>query len=367
MKKVLEQYIRTLIQFESTAKNSRGRSACARWIAKELKRTTQGHGVRVETVTHNGVQSVLAARGTWKKPDVLLNAHYDVVPGKPTQFKPQRDGDRLFGRGAADMKGGVASLMLAFSETIRTQPDLSIGIMITGDEEIGGQNGAEWLAKEGWKPKMLINFDGGYGEELTHAEKGILYFTMRAKGKTALPTYPWEAINAFDIIVNAYTKLREVFPQAHRASRENNWHTTWTVTNARAQSSKGENIVDEATVEIGVHFVEDVTPKALLKRIQGLLPEVKITGDFFAPRVWMRADHPEMKRFQKIYTTELGHTPRIRGENGSSDARFFTHLNIPIIITKPKGGNPELDNEWVSLTSVEKLTRTTIRFLKEMK
>jgi len=367
MKKILEQYTTKLISFESTTHNTAARKACAQWIAKTLTKETAGLGVQTKILSHNGVQSIVAMRGKWKHPDVLLNAHYDVVAGAKEQFIPRVTNGKIYGRGAADMKGGVASMIVAFIEALRANPSLSLGVMITGDEEIGGANGAAWLAKQGWKPKLLLNFDGGYSEQLTHAEKGIIYFSMTAKGKTALPTYPWKAKNAFDTLVNAYCKLREFFPNAQKATQNDNWYTTWTTTLVEAKSPSGETIVDKAKMEIGVHFVEDTTPKKLLQRIQKLLPEVKISGDFFAPRVWMPTNHPQLKRFQKIYGQHLGHTPRIRGENGSSDARFFTHLNIPIIITKPLGGNPELDNEWVSLASVEKLTRATIQFLSEYK
>src|SRR5262245_21954648 len=65
---------------------------------------------------------------------VLLHGHLDVVPGHPEQFHPRLDGDRLYGRGAYDMKGALACLMLALAD-LRTQGEVRVRLGIVPDEE----------------------------------------------------------------------------------------------------------------------------------------------------------------------------------------------------------------------------------------
>jgi succinyl-diaminopimelate desuccinylase len=364
MKKVLQNRIEHLIRFASTESQRDEQRACAEWIVKELKKSIRVGGVRMQIVTHNGVPSVVAMRGAWKQPEVLLNGHFDVVEAPQKQFKAITKGDRIYGRGAADMKGGVAALMTTFIEIINTT-QLSIGLILTGDEEVGGFNGTAWLVEQGWKPKTLINFDGGYGEQITHAEKGILRFSITAQGKAALASYLWEGKCAFEKMIHAYKTLHTMYPERHEATSERNWITTFAPTSVCTTSRNHKTMIDSATMNVSINFTENITPQALLKKIQQRLPGMRMKTTIMAPRVWIRPNHPEILRFQKIYAKHLGRTPNIRGENGSSDARFFTHMNIPIIITKPVGGNPELDGEWVSVRSVEKLTRATIDFLRE--
>src|SRR5215211_6910716 len=65
---------------------------------------------------------------------LLLHGHVDVVPGRPEQFQPRLDGDRLYGRGAYDMKGALACLMLALAD-LRDQDRVRVRLGIVPDEE----------------------------------------------------------------------------------------------------------------------------------------------------------------------------------------------------------------------------------------
>ena len=63
-----------------------------------------------------GLPVTTAAVGPADAPTMLLHGHIDVVPGRPEQFHPTLDGDRLIGRGSYDMKGAVAALLLAMAD-----------------------------------------------------------------------------------------------------------------------------------------------------------------------------------------------------------------------------------------------------------
>lgn len=365
MKQQLINYTKKLISFRSTNDQPDQLQLCAEWIRDELEKNITNPNVRIELVYNDHIPSVLAVLGEWKRPSVLLNGHFDVVPGKDSQFLADLKGDKIYGRGAADMKASVASLMLGFIETVNTLPHSSIGIMLTGDEEMGGEKGVKWLVDEGWEADLLVNFDGGYGETISNAEKGIIRAEFSYNGKPGASNRPWDGESAFDPLVNVHTVLTEMFPDTKKATAEDNWYSTFTVREFTAIAGKNENI-HTAKYVISIYFTEDTSAEEILAAIQSRIPSsVQIEVPLIAPRVYIEPDQEEIVHFSNCFAKHLGFTPSIKGENGSSDARFFVDQNIPMIITKPKSGNPERDGEWVSISSTEKLTLALIDFLSE--
>ena len=78
-----------------------------------VKGWLEARDVEVKGAMHNGRPVLAATIGPAQAPTVVLHGHLDVVPGRPEQFAARVDGDRLYGRGAYDMKGGLAAMMLA--------------------------------------------------------------------------------------------------------------------------------------------------------------------------------------------------------------------------------------------------------------
>src|SRR3981189_2301347 len=85
-----------------------GRSA-----AGFVKGWLEARDIEVQTATNNGLPVLAATVGAEKGPTIVLHGHLDVVPAGAEQFGPRLEGDKLFGRGAYDMKGGLAAIMCA--------------------------------------------------------------------------------------------------------------------------------------------------------------------------------------------------------------------------------------------------------------
>ena len=84
-----------------------------------VKGWLESREIEVRDHDHNGLPVLVAEVGA-REPDapcVVLHGHLDVVPGRPEQFQPRVEGDRLIGRGAYDMKGGLAAMMCALKDT----------------------------------------------------------------------------------------------------------------------------------------------------------------------------------------------------------------------------------------------------------
>ncbi len=125
----------------------------------------RGNDIECSVIENNGYYSVFGVLG--KDPKVLLLAHFDTVPvirerWKTDPFKLTIIGDKGYGRGALDDKSNVAAIMVALKKF--REKGLSVVYAFTGDEEIGGTNGARVIAEkivgEKYDIKYLINGDG---------------------------------------------------------------------------------------------------------------------------------------------------------------------------------------------------------------
>ena len=127
------------------------------------------------------------------KKTIHFNAHYDVVPvsGKwkhGTPFSGAIDGGWIYGRGTADMKGSIASLLMAVRALRATgvKPKMNIEISFTADEETDSALGTGWLvANAPIKPDYAIVMEGGEGRTVCCGHNGTLWMEVIVHGKPA--------------------------------------------------------------------------------------------------------------------------------------------------------------------------------------
>jgi succinyl-diaminopimelate desuccinylase len=101
-----------------------------------VKGWLESRDIEVQEHDHNGFPVLVAEVGA-RSPDapcVVLHGHLDVVPGQPAQFEPRVEGDRLIGRGAYDMKGGLAAMMCALKD-VQDQDRVTVRLICVPDEE----------------------------------------------------------------------------------------------------------------------------------------------------------------------------------------------------------------------------------------
>src|SRR4051795_5068494 len=99
-----------------------------------VKGWLEARDIEVRAATNNGLPVLAATVGAEDGATIVLHGHLDVVPGHPEQFEPREDGDRLIGRGAYDMKGGLAAMMCAPVERA-AQPGVGAHSLCVPDEE----------------------------------------------------------------------------------------------------------------------------------------------------------------------------------------------------------------------------------------
>lgn len=159
---------------------------------------------------------VLARIGSRDNVVLHFNGHYDVVPGGPgwrvtDPFKPRIIDGRLFGRGATDMKGGIAAVATAMASLSSYAERLGIGVeaVFVPDEEIGGSTGTGYVVEKGLARGryVVIAEPSGLGQ-IYIGHKGAVWGEVIVKGRTGHGSTPWLGVNAFE---KATLLAREMF------------------------------------------------------------------------------------------------------------------------------------------------------------
>ncbi len=157
----LAEFARALVRIPTVNPPGENYLECARLLGQRLKTS----GFEVEYLRAEGAPgdsddyprwNIVARReGALPGPTVHFNSHLDVVPvgagWSEDPFGGRLDGERLYGRGACDMKGGLASSVIAAEAFLATHPRFPGAIEVSGtsDEETGGYGGVAWLAERG--------------------------------------------------------------------------------------------------------------------------------------------------------------------------------------------------------------------------
>lgn len=149
---------------------------------------------------------------------ILLNGHIDVVPAgngwKYPPFSATIKNNLMFGRGTADMKGSIASIVFALESLQSLDSDLVGKVMfaVTVDEEIGGATGLSYLAREHLvKGDCCLVADSSM-ESIKYASNGCLRFKIVTYGKAAHSSRPWMGVNAIEKmgkVINTLAKYTE--------------------------------------------------------------------------------------------------------------------------------------------------------------
>ncbi len=184
----------------------------ARDVLRELGLGVEVHRVPKEVVAKKlpGMEEyprlILLARLGSGRPILHFNGHYDVVPPgsgwRRNPFKPVVEGGRVYGRGASDMKGGIACFIYAVKSLLDAgwQPEHgSIELSLTPDEEVGGATGVGYMLEAGLsKPDYVVVAEPTGPARVWIGNKGNVWLRVRVYGKQAHASTPWLGRNAFE-------------------------------------------------------------------------------------------------------------------------------------------------------------------------
>ncbi|MFH1328486.1 MAG: ArgE/DapE family deacylase [Candidatus Bathyarchaeota archaeon] len=169
-----------------------------------------------------GRMSLITTIGSGKK-TLLFNGHIDVVPVGDTSrwsFHPllgKVRGGKILGRGASDMKCGVAAILFALSELSRIEKDLNGKVVasVVCDEETGGEYGTKWLVEHGklaGDACLIAETSGalGAGYAINAGERGVCWINLRAQGKPAHGSTPQLGKNAILAMMQTIANIQQI-------------------------------------------------------------------------------------------------------------------------------------------------------------
>lgn len=334
-----------LIRFQSTSNNKAEREKIVDFVVNYLKNDK----IFVKKFCHNGIFSlVLTLKKNEKKPKVFMNGHLDVVGADKKDFTPKIIGNRIYGRGSADMKTQDAIMIEILRYFSKQKNPPSLGLMLVGDEEIGGKNGTNFLLnKKKYSCDLAIIPDGG--QDLSHllvGEKGILHLKITFSGKSAHGARPFLGDNALDHLIKSYNKIRKIFPLLSRPR----WKRSLNL-----GIIKGGTVVnkvpDKAEMFLDIRFVKIAERELILKKVEEIIKgengKMEILAEGF-PMI-QNPNNAYIRKWINIAEEILNKKIVFQKDEGASDARFFKANGAQVIMTRPIFANNHSPNEWIDI------------------
>jgi succinyl-diaminopimelate desuccinylase len=297
---------------------------------------------------------------------VILNGHLDVVPGSDEQFRPRREGDRLFGRGAHDMK--VAALVLAtvFRETARELP-YPIALQLVTDEEVGGYDGTGHQLARGVTADFVVIGEQSDLRVVTES-KGICQVRLLATGVTAHAAYPWLGDNALGTLVTAVDAIRRRYP----VPAAEQWVTTVNLARIATGNQAVNQVPADATAWLDIRFPpgdgdfagrdRDAVARHL-RELTGGAVEVQVDS-LGAPHA-AGPSSPEVRALRAA-ARSVGAEDELLRKHGAADGRFYSERGMDAVIFGPGGSGQHGPAEYVDLRTVQPYRDALTDFLRRL-
>jgi succinyl-diaminopimelate desuccinylase len=326
-------------------------------------------GLQTEVLEHapNRASALVRLRGSGTAPALLFSGHLDTVPvGAEAWLHDPFAGEiadgKIWGRGSADMKGGVAALMMAMKVLAEARAPLRGDIILaaTAGEEINSLGATAVAARGDLGSVQAVLIPEPSANELFIAEKGAFWVELATQGKTAhgsMPDLGRNAVLMMVKLIEAFEKLDIPFkphPLLDGFSRS---------VNTIAGGVKTNVVPDACTATVDMRTVPGQDHRAIFRQIEGLIEEVgKRFPDFKAAAkilndrapVETPADHPAVGLFSAAVLEATGRSPAPKGTRYFTDGVVLAPaLNAPLLICGP--GAPGLAHQPNEYVEIEKL------------
>jgi succinyl-diaminopimelate desuccinylase len=328
--------------------------------ALELVLGLVGPGFTVERFSSRGKPSALV-RLPGPRPvfRVLLNAHLDVVPADT--YAARRDGDRLHGRGAQDMK--VAALVLAdvFRSLAPVLP-YPLGLQLVTDEEVGGHDGtAHQIAAGVTAGFVLIGEQSGL--RVVTDSKGILQVRLHATGTAAHAAYPWLGDNALLAVTGAVDAVLRRYP----VPAGEQWRTTVNVARIETPNRAVNQVPAEATAWLDIRFPPEDTDFAgrtvdEIAAFLGAVSGIEVLVDSLGAPHHADPESPEVTLLRAC-ARKAGYSGDLLRKHGAADGRFYSAVGVDAVIFGPGGDGQHGPHEYADLTTVPPYREALVSFL----
>lgn len=348
----LIQLTRSLIRIPSH-KDVPGRE---REAAEFIYQFCRDHGIEAELIPVEGERSNVTAflRGNGTGKTLLLNGHMDTVPPYNMPIDPycaeMKDGV-IFGRGAVDMKGPIASMLITILALKRSGKKLRGDVVFTGvigEEE--RSEGTEFLVKSGLKADgAIVGEPSDYEYAIGH--RGLEWLEIRVKGKAAHGGTPKLGINAIEKAASLIERIRrELYPALEQRYNE---YMGPSVMNFGVihGGSQPSTVADECSIKIDRRYIPGETAMSVIKEFQDIIDAMKSEDPEFEAEIirmpdnMLTLDHlylmtdpndPLVASVKESIGEVIGREPEITRKRGWTDAALLSNYgNIPAVVFGP--------------------------------
>jgi succinyl-diaminopimelate desuccinylase len=328
-----------------------------------VKGWLESRDIEVQEHEHNALPVLIAAVGppADELPSVIFHGHLDVVPGRPEQFEPCVEGDRLVGRGAYDMKGALAAMMCALKD-LSTQERVALRLICVPDEESEelDERSTDAVLADGISATFAVT-----GEptnlHIGIAAKGVLAMQIVVHGRAAHSSTPWRGENAVLKAVDAFRAIQSL--AFTRESSE--LFDAPSINLGRIEGGEALNMVPDAcSMAVDVRYLPGQDPAEILAQIKSI-EGLEIKRSFIHPPVTVPRKDRHVQALQEAVSRLSPDMETISvGRDGASDAVSFIQAGIPTVEFGPAGGGHHGPEEWVSLQSLARYRRTLSDFIR---
>jgi succinyl-diaminopimelate desuccinylase len=338
-------------------------------------------GFTLESLPFGGVENLWARRGT-QAPVFCFAGHTDVVPSGPVEewqsdpFVPTvRDG-LLYGRGAADMKSGLAAMVLAAEEFVRTNPSHrgSITFLITSDEEGPSVDGTrrvvETLRKRGERIDYCLvgepSSEQRLGDTIKVGRRGSLSGRLTVQGVQGHVAYPQLAENPVHTLAPA---LAELTRREWDRGTEYFQPTSFQVSNLNAGTGAPNVIPGELRARFNLRY----SPAQSLEGLKGTVEEILRRHAVRYSLEWFLSGEPFYtppgtlsQAVADAVARVSGRPPQLSTGGGTSDGRFIAPLGAQVVELGVVNASIHKVNECVRVPDIEELTHMYVNVLANL-
>ena len=305
--------------------------------------------------------NVIGFWDTGAKQTLHFNAHYDVVPVSGQwrhgdAFNPVVEKNWIYGRGTADMKGAIASIVFAVKALQATgvRPNFNVEVSFTADEETDSLLGTGWVTTRGkLRADYAVVGEGGEGDAVCCGHNGVVWLNVHVHGRAAHGSMPEKGVNALEKMAALVLALdgykREL---ARRIFRTPDGRTMRPTLNLGGVFTSGEggkiNTVPAAasfTIDRRVLPIEDIRTAereltAFLRRAARKIPQCRITIDKVSDNYscYNAPTHPLFAAMRRSVARIRRRPAKFMVSTGFNDMHFFAQVRkLPTLGYGPGG------------------------------
>lgn len=338
-------------------------------------------GFDIEHLRFDDVDNFWAIRGD-SGPILCFAGHTDVVPSGPESswqsppFEPTIKDCMLYGRGAADMKGSLAAMIVAVEQFVADNPNHNgrIAFLITSDEEGIAANGTvkvvEWLNEQKLIPEYCLvgepSSSSQCGDTIKNGRRGSLGCTMRIIGQQGHVAYPHLANNPIHVAAPALAELattewdqgNDFFPA-----------TSFQISNINGGTGATNVIPGELDIVFNFRFSTEVTDQQLRDRTHAILDKHQLNYELnwhLSGQPFLTAEGELVDAAVKAVKEVTGLDTELSTAGGTSDGRFIAPMGTQVVELGPVNATIHQINECASVDDLNKLTKVYQSLLKHL-